>query len=106
MKSNLFGVLLLTVVLSFALSGCSGPSEEDLAAAKKECTSFYKRERAESSAIVEPVDHWTKDGAIVIELADKASERATSYTAHICVYDKEKGTISLPGALHQGRWMK
>ena len=106
MKSKLFGVLLLTLVYSFVLSGCSGPSKEDLADAKKECTSFYKRQRASFGAVIEPVDHWTKDGAVVIELADKASEYATSYTAHICVYDKEKGTISLPGALHQGRWMK
>ncbi|GAA6121359.1 hypothetical protein [Acidovorax sp. FG27] len=104
MKSMLS--VLLPVVCSFVLSGCSGPSKEDLAAAKEECKGFYKRERAKYSAIVEPVDHWTKDGAIVIELADKASEYATSYTAHLCIYDKEKGTISLPGALYQGRWMK
>ncbi|HQS21964.1 MULTISPECIES: hypothetical protein [unclassified Acidovorax] len=100
------GIAMAVLVTTTSLTGCFGPSKADIAEAKKACSSFYQRERAEHNAIVHPIDNWTKDGVIVIELAEKATAGATTYTAHICVYDKEKGTISLPGAFHQSRWLK
>lgn len=100
--------IALTVLITTAsLTGCLfGPSKADIAEAKKSCSSFYQRERAKFNAIVYPVDNWTKDGVIVVELAEKERSDSTSYTAHICVYDKEKGTIALPGAFQQHRWHK
>lgn len=100
------GIAMAVLVTTTSLTGCFGPSKADIAEAKKDCSSFYQRERAKSNAVVHPIDNWTKDGVIVIELAEKATADATSYTAHICVYDKEKGTVSLPGAFHQSRWLK
>lgn len=99
--------IAMTVLITAAsLTGCFGPSKAEIAEAKKACSSFYQRERAKYNAIVYPIDSWAKDGAIVVELAEKEKADSTSYTAHICVYDKEKGTISLPGAFHQHRWQK
>ena len=100
------GISIAVVAAAASLTGCFGPSKADIAEAKKACSSFYQRERAKYNAIVYPIDNWTKDGVIVVEIAEKATAEATTYTAHICVYDKEKGTIALPGALHQGRWQK
>ncbi len=106
MKLRLSNVLLMPLASSLLLSGCMGPSKAEIAEAKEACVDFYKRERAKYSAVVSAIDNWTKDGVIVVEIADKERASATSYTAHICVYDKKKGTISLPGAFNQGRWMK
>ena len=106
MKSKLFGLLLLTLVYSFVLSGCSGPSREELARVKSECASFHKRERAKSGSVVKPIDHWTKDGRIVVEISEKESESSSKYTSHLCVYDKEKGSIELPSVFERARWSK
>ena len=106
MKSKLVPVLLFAVAYAVFLSGCSGPSSEELARIKEECVQFYKTERAKSYSIVKAVDHWTKDGRVVIELSERESAEAKKYISNLCVYDKEKGTISLPGALHQGHWIK
>ncbi|MFI8616206.1 hypothetical protein ACIGHN_11925 [Acidovorax sp. NPDC077693] len=89
------------------LSGCSGPSREELARIKSECASFHKQERAKySTYVVKPIDHWTKDGRIVVELSEKESEESTKYTSHLCVYDKDKGSISLPSVFERARWSK
>ncbi len=106
MKSKLFCVLLMTLVYSFVLSGCSGPSREEIARVKDECASFHKQERAKYSAIVKPIDHWTKDGRIVVELSEKESESSSKYTSHLCVYDKDKGSIELPSVFERARWSK
>ena len=97
---------VLVLVSSALLSGCSGPSSEELARIKSECASFHKQERAKSSSIVKAIDHWTKDGHLVVELSEKASEDASKYTSHLCVYDKEKGSIALPSMFERARWSK
>lgn len=99
-----FPVLVLASLT--LISGCSGPSSEELARIKSECASFHKQERAKSSSIVKPIDHWTKDGRIVIELSERESESSSKYTSHLCVYDKDKGSISLPSVFERARWSK
>lgn len=99
-----FSVLVLAS--SALISGCSGPSSEELARIKSECASFHKQERAKYSAIVKPIDHWTKDGRIVIELSERESESSSKYTSHLCVYDKDKGSIQLPSVFERARWSK
>lgn len=103
MKSALPVLVLASLTL---LSGCSGPSREELARVKSECASFHKQERAKSGSIVKPIDHWTKDGRIVVELSEKESESSSKYTSHLCVYDKEKGSIELPSVFERARWSK
>lgn len=103
MKSA-FSVLVLTSLT--LISACSGPSREELARIKDECARFHKQERAKSGAIVKAIDHWTKDGYIVVELSEKASEDASKYTSHLCVYDKDKGSIALPSVFERSRWSK
>lgn len=102
------GIAIAVFVTSASLTGCLfGPSKADIAEAKNACVDFFHEERDKyRSSIVYPVDNWTKNDAIVVELAQKAQADSTRYTAHICVYDKEKGTIALPGAFHQSRWLK
>ena len=92
---------------SEVLQKCGEPiSREELARIKSECASFHKQERAKSGAVVKPIDHWTKDGHIVVELSEKASEDASKYTSHLCVYDKDKGSIALPSVFERSRWAK
>lgn len=93
-------------IFAKSLTGFFGPSKAEIAEEEKACTSSYKRERAEYMAVVTPANNWTKDGVIVIELAEKAREDSISNTANICVYENVKGTIALPGAFHQRRWLK
>ena len=103
MKSSLPVLVLASLTL---LSGCSGPSREELARVKSECARFHKQERAKSGSIIKPIDHWTKDGRIVVELSEKESESSSKYTSHLCVYDKEKGSIELPSVFERARWSK
>ena len=103
MKSA-FPVLVLTSLT--LISGCSGPSREELARIKSECASFHKQERAKYGAIVKPIDHWTKDGYIVVELSEKESEHSSKYTSHLCVYDQDKRSIALPSVFERSRWSK
>lgn len=97
---------LLALASLTLLSGCSGPSREEIARIKEECASFHKQERAKYSASVKAIDHWIKDGRIVVELAEKEREHSGSYTSHLCVYDKEKGSILLPSVFERSRWSK
>lgn len=99
-------IVSVTLIAALCLAGCSGPSREELARVKSECASFHKQERAKFGAIVKPIDHWTKDGHIVVELSEKASEDASKYTSHLCVYDKDKGSIALPSVFERSRWSK
>lgn len=103
MKSAFPVLVLASLTL---ISGCSGPSREELARIKSECASFHKQERAKYGAIVKPIDHWTKDGHIVVELSEKESEHSSKYTSHLCVYDKDKGSIALPSVFERSRWSK
>lgn len=88
------------------LSACSGPSSEELKEANEQCAKFYKQQRAKNFHEVKAVDHWTKNGMVVIELAAKEFSWSDSYTSGLCVYDKEKGTIGIPGIFDQGKWSK
>lgn len=88
------------------LSACSGPSSEELKEAQSECARFYKEKRAKYYSDVSAVDHWNKNGKLVIELAIKDEPSSRSYTSGLCLYDKEKGTIEIPGLFEQARWAK
>lgn len=97
--SAIFGSMIV-------LTGCSGPSGAELKNAKDQCVSFYKRERASPGEYVKAVDHWMKDGKLVIELARMESENSTSYKQGLCIYDEKKGTLSIPGLFENSRWEK
>lgn len=97
------GFLGLLVVL---VSGCSGPSSDELKSSSDSCVRFYKEKRADSGEHVEYRSHWMKDGRLVISLAVKERESDSSYTEGLCVVDLKEGTIELPGLFNQGRWEK
>ena len=103
MQSIKLAVPTLMLVSLTLISGCSDLSGEELASIKSECASFHKQERAKSGSIVKAIDHWTKDGRVVVELSEKESESSSKYTSHLCVYDKDKGSIALPSVLNV--WM-
>lgn len=105
---NVGKVFVLTSMLSAValLAACSGPSAEEVKEAKSECASFYKEKRAKSFNDVSAIDHWNKNGKLVIELAVKDEPSSRSYTSGLCVYDKEKGTLEIPGLFEQSRWAK
>ncbi len=88
------------------LTGCGGPSGTELKNVQEKCVSFYKRERASYSEHVKAVDHWMKDGKLVIELARMESERSTSYKQGLCIYDEKKGILSIPSVFEHSRWDK
>ena len=106
MQSIKLAVPTLMLVSLTLISGCSDLSGEELASIKSECASFHKQERAKFGAVVKAIDHWTKDGYIVVELSEKASEDASKYTSHLCVYDKDKRSIALPSVFERSRWSK
>ena len=81
MRSIKLAVPTLMLASLTLISGCSDLSGEELASIKSECASFHKQERAKSGSIVKAIDHWTKDGRVVVELSEKESESASKYTA-------------------------
>ena len=106
MRSIKLAVPTLMLASLTLISGCSDLSGEELASIKSECASFHKQERAKSGSIVKAIDHWTKDGRVVVELSEKESESASKYTSHLCVHDKDKGSIELPSVFERARWSK
>lgn len=97
---------MLAPLMCLALLGCSGPSSEELAHIQEECVKFHKTQRAKYSSTVKAIDHWQKDGHTVVELSQKESDYSSSYTSHLCVYDPDKGSISLPSVFERSRWSK
>lgn len=94
------------------LIGCGGISDEDKVEVTKACKTFVednlKRGGASPHFIeVKVFDMWKKNGAIVAEMGYKeVSYKDSSYSTRYCVYDKEKGTISLPSVFNQSEWKK
>ena len=98
-----YPVLLASVVI---IMGCGGPSSAELKSAEDQCVSFYKRERATYSDYVKAVDHWMKDGKLVIELAKMKSEYSKTYQQGLCIYDEKRGSLVIPGVFEHSRWEK
>ena len=61
---------ILFLVLLFAISGCSGPSDEEVKDSAAACVNFYKEKRADGNH-VEYLSHWMKNNKLVISLAEK-----------------------------------
>ena len=100
-------LITATILISTALlSACSGPSSEELAQYKEQCAKFHQRERSSSRHTVKALDHWTKHGKIVIELADSEYDYSSTYKSYLCVVDPDAGNISLPSVFNQEKWRK
>ena len=96
---------LVAFGLLFALSGCSGPSSEEIKNSADACVKFYKEKRADGN-YVEYRSHWMKNGRLVISMAEKKYELDSSYTEGLCVVDLKEGTIELTVLFNQGKWEK
>jgi hypothetical protein len=96
---------ILFLVLLFAISGCSGPSDEEVKDSAAACVNFYKEKRADGNH-VEYLSHWMKNNKLVISLAEKKYESASSYSKGLCVVDLKEGTIELPSIFNQDKWEK
>lgn len=96
----------ISAISLILLAACSGPSGEELKEAKEQCATFYKENRAHFTNDVKAIDHWMKNGKLVIELAVREQSWSDSYKSGLCLHDKEKGTIEIPGLLEQARWAK
>jgi outer membrane biogenesis lipoprotein LolB len=96
----------ISAISLILLSACSGPSSEELNEAQTHCKRFYGEKRAKSNEYVSAIDHWNKNGKLVIELAVKSYSDPSSYSSGLCVYDKQRGTVEIPGLFEQSRWHK
>lgn len=99
-------LLVLSATALALLTACFGPSSEELNEAQTHCKRFYGEKRAKSSEYVSAIDHWNKNGKLVIELAVKSYSDPSSYSSGLCVYDKQRGTVEIPGLFEQSRWHK
>lgn len=98
------------------LIGCGGISDEDKVEVTKACKTFVEDNMKRGGASIEAkvfdiieakvFDMWKKNGAIVAEMGYKEVYKDSSYSIRYCVYDKEKGTISLPSVFNQSEWKK
>jgi hypothetical protein len=88
------------------LSGCSGPSKDEVKSASEECVRFYKEKRADNGETVEYRAHWMKSGRLVISLAVKENWFDNSYTEGLCVVDLKERTMLVPGLFNQSKWEK
>lgn len=102
------GVAMLVVFVLVVLIAAVdfGPSQEEVKRISKQCVEFYKLKRASENAHVEAIDSWTKNGRLVIELAEKKAPSDSSYMSGICLYDEKNGRIELPGLFNQDKWDK
>ena len=101
-----FAVPLAALVATLTLTGCFGPSEEEITQIKEQCVKFVEDNRNDFGAFIKAVDHWTKDGNVVVEVAQSKRSTDTSYTPRLCVYNQDKKTIQLPAIMSQDRWRK
>lgn len=101
-------ISIITLVASFSLNAC-GPSSAQISAATSECQSFVEDKMGVLKEDTHIFDSWVKDGKIVVEVGYKQypiKSRDDSYNTRLCVYDEEKGTISLPSVLNNSEWRK
>lgn len=103
MKSK--AILCISIFCLLGVVGC-GPSSKDLNEAQTHCKRFYGEKRAKSNEYVSAIDHWNKNGKLVIELSVKSYSDPSSYSSGLCVYDKQRGTVEIPGLFEQSRWHK
>lgn len=101
-----FAVPAAALVATMTLTGCFGPSEEEITNIKEQCVKFVEENRNSLGAYIKAVDHWTKDGNVVVEVAQSKHSSDTTYTPRLCVYNQDKGTIQLPALMSQDRWRK
>ncbi|MPM12856.1 hypothetical protein SDC9_59210 [bioreactor metagenome] len=99
-------ITLVTLISAALLAACSGPSSEELAQYKAQCVKFHERERSSPRSTVQALDHWTKNGKVVIELAEFENSYSSAYTSYLCVIDPGAGSLSLPGVFNQEKWRK
>lgn len=102
-------LVIPALMVSALISGCSKISEEESADVTRACTDLVdKNIGAERSIDIVVMDMWRKKGAIVAEMGyrSKHASSESSYEVRYCVYDADKGTISLPSVLNQSEWSK
>lgn len=95
---------LLGAILAVLLVAC-GPSSEDKKKAEKECQNFVKEQFRTYETKV--FDVYSKKGSVVVEVGYQDRDtRGDSYAVRLCVFDREKGTITLPSPLNNSEWKK
>lgn len=93
------------------LIGCGGVSDAEKTEVTKACKAFVEKNMRRDGAFPPPIeakvfDMWKKNGAVVAEVGYKEQYKDESYSTRYCVYDKEKGQISLPSVFNQAEWKK
>lgn len=104
---------IIITLAALSLVGCFGPSDEEKQRVETACKEFVI-DKLESKYTHEAhvFDTYTKDGKIVVEVGYRYNEDykwkrdGDSYSVRICVYDEEKGTISIPSVFEMGQWRK
>jgi len=99
---------IATLITMFSLNGC-GPSSQQMSTATDACQNFVEEKMSVFKKDTHIFDSWVKDGKIVVEVGYKQypiTHVDDSYNTRLCVYDEEKGTISLPSLLNNSEWRK
>lgn len=95
---------LFGAILAVLLVAC-GPSSEDKKMAEKECQNFVKEQFRTYETKV--FDVYSKKGSVVVEVGYQDRDtRFDSYAVRLCVFNREKGTITLPSPLNNSEWKK
>ena len=96
-------------MLAVLICGCSKMSEQESKEVSQECEKFVDKNLGRDRLLdIVVLDMWRKKGAIVAEmgLRRKYASSDASYEVRYCVYDADKGSISLPSVLNQSEWSK
>ncbi len=95
---------LFGAILAVLLVAC-GPSSEDKKMAEKECQNFVKEQFRTYETKV--FDVYSKQDNVVVEVGYQDRDtRGDSYAVRLCVFNREKGTITLPSPLNNSEWKK
>ncbi len=96
-------------MLAILISGCSKISEQESKAVSQECEKFVDKNLGRDRSLdIVVLDMWRKKGSVVAEmgLRSKNASSDASYEVRYCVYDADKGSISLPSVMNQSEWSK
>lgn len=99
---------IISLIAMLSLNAC-GPSPQQISAASSACQDFVQEKMIIVKENTHVFDSWVKDGKIVVEVGYKEypnNLKADSYNTRLCVYDEEKGTISLPSLFNNSEWRK
>lgn len=104
------GKKILAFPLLLILTGCFGPSEEQILRANQACEKFVFEELARRYRDeLHIFSTYSNKGKMVVELGyrNKSTVSANGgYTSRVCVFDENTGIVSLPSVLNMNDWKK